>query len=128
MLSRADTATVCSRLDTVQRLADEATVEARAAGTYSSAAIFGTAVHTRLHKKITALQDPDLESEYSLIKKVEEAPLSFNAVRVDVLEDRDTGPICVYNLKTGRRGLSAARTAEFAVRLWDRGRPSSSSR
>ncbi|GLS30522.1 hypothetical protein SAMN04488498_103165 [Mesorhizobium albiziae] len=122
MLSRADTAAVCSRLDTVQRLADEASVEARAAGTYPNPAVYGTAVHTRLSHKIRDLGDPSLRPERSLTKKIEEAPFS-NAVRVDVLEDHGTGPICVYDLKTGRRGLSKARTLEFGVRLAKYGRP-----
>lgn len=57
-----------------------------------------------------------------MIKEIEEAPFS-NAVRVDVLEDRGSGPICGYDLKTGRRGLSKVRTFEFAVRLAKYGRP-----
>jgi hypothetical protein len=36
---------------------------------------------------------------------------------------RGSGPICVYDLKTGRRGLSKVRTLEFAVRLAKYGRP-----
>lgn len=56
-------------------------------------------------------------------KQMEEVPLDFSAVRVDVLEDREVGPVCVYDLKTGRRGLSRARTIEFATRLVHLGRP-----
>lgn len=123
MLSRADTEAVCTKLDLVQRFSDEAMSEARLAGSYSNATVFGTAVHTRLHHKIVALKNPTLRSEYSLLKRLEETPLDLSAVRVDVLEDREVGPICVYDLKTGRRGLSSARTIEFATRLAHMGRP-----
>lgn len=123
MLSRADTEAVCTKLEVVQRLSDEAMEEAKLAGPYSSAAVFGTAVHTRLHRKIEKLSNPTLKSELSLLKRLDEAPLDFSAVRVDVLEDREVGPICVYDLKTGRRGLSRARAIEFAARLAHRGRP-----
>lgn len=123
MLSRAETESVCTKLELVQSLSNEAMSEAKLAGSYSNATIFGTAVHTRLRRKILKLEDTTLKAEVSLLKKIEEAPLDFSAVRVDVLEDRGFGPICVYDLKTGRRGLSSARTIEFATRLLGYGRP-----
>ncbi|PWK63563.1 hypothetical protein C8K44_12457 [Aminobacter sp. AP02] len=123
MLSRVETEAVCTKLELVQRLSNESMEEAKLAGPYSSAAVFGTAIHTRLRAKILQLEDTTLKAEVSLLKKVEEAPRDFTAVRVDVLEDREFGPICVYDLKTGRRGLSSARTIEFATRLLGYGRP-----
>lgn len=123
MLSRAETEKVCTKLELVQSLSNEATSDAKLAGPYSSATVFGTAVHTRLHKKILTLKDPTLTSEQSLLKRMEETPIDFSAVRVDVLEDRNVGPICVYDLKTGRRGLSRSRAIEFARRLAFHGRP-----
>jgi hypothetical protein len=91
-------------------------------GPYPNATVFGTAVHTRLHNKIVTLNDPTLRSEQSLLKRIEETLVDFSAVRVDVLEDRNVGPICVYDLKTGRRGLSRSRAIEFATRLAYHGR------
>ncbi|MBT1157669.1 hypothetical protein J1C56_18915 [Aminobacter anthyllidis] len=123
MLSRAETEKVCSKLTLVQRLSDEAMQEAKLTGPYPNATVFGTAVHTRLHKKILALKDSTLTSEQSLLKRMEETLFDFSAVRVDVLEDRNVGPICVYDLKTGRRGLSRSRAIEFARRLAFHGRP-----
>ncbi len=123
MLSRAETEKVCTKLQLVQKLADEAMGEAKLTGPYSNATVFGTAVHTRLHKKIMSLKDPTLTSEQSLLKRMEESLIDFSAVRVDVLEDRNVGPICVYDLKTGRRGLSRSRAIEFATRLAYLGRP-----
>lgn len=123
MLSRAETEKVCTKLALVQRLSDEAMQEAKLMGPYSSATVFGTVVHTRLRRKILLLEDPNLKTEVSLLKRVEESPLDLSAVRVDVLENRGIGPICVYDLKTGRRGLSNARTIEFATRLLRYGRP-----
>jgi hypothetical protein len=123
MLSRAETEKVCTKLQLVQRLSDEAMQEAKLTGPYANATVFGTAVHTRLRRKILQLEDPTLKPEVSILKKVQEAPLDLSAVRVDVLENRGVGPICVYDLKTGRRGLSAARTIEFATRLLGYGRP-----
>lgn len=122
-LTRAETATVCTKLDLVQRLSNEAFAEAKRAGPYPSAAVFGTAVHTRLRPKIITYGGPTLKAEFSLLKKVEEEPWDFSAIRVDVIENRDEGPICVYDLKTGKRGLSGPRTAEFTIRLLMHGRP-----
>lgn len=123
MLSRAETEKVCTKLALVQRLSDEAMQEAKLTGPYPNATVFGTAVHSRLHKKILALKDSTLTSEQSLLKRMEETLFDFSAVRVDVLEDRNVGPICVYDLKTGRRGLSRSRAIEFARRLAFHGRP-----
>ena len=122
-LTRAETATVCTKLDLVQRLSNEAFAEAKRAGPYPNAAVFGTAVHARLRQKILTHGGPTLKAEFSLLKKVEEEPLDFSAIRVDVIENRGEGPICVYDLKTGKRGLSGPRTAEFAIRLLKHGRP-----
>lgn len=123
MLSRTETEKVCTKLELVQRLSDEAMQEAKLTGPYPNATVFGTAVHSRLHKKILALKDSSLSSEQSLLKRMEETLVDFSAVRVDVLEDRNVGPICVYDLKTGRRGLSRSRAIEFASRLAFHGRP-----
>lgn len=122
-LSRAETAAVCKRLDTVQTFIDEAMAEARAAGPYPSAAVFGTAVHMRLRDKVRSLHDPSLTAELSIWRQIIESPLDPTAIRYDVLEDTGDGPICVYDLKTGRRGLSTARISEFAKRLGAKGRP-----
>jgi len=37
-----------------------------------------------------------------------------NAIRVDVLERVDDRTVCVYDIKTGSRGLSIARMNEIA--------------
>ena len=36
------------------------------------------------------------------------------SIRVDVLENRGNGTVCVYDIKTGQSGLSPARMAEIA--------------
>ncbi|MGH2263432.1 hypothetical protein ACRBQE_29730, partial [Klebsiella pneumoniae] len=74
-------------------------------------------------QKIRDLGDPTLKSEVSLLKQLEEAPFDFSAIRVDGVEDRNIGPICNFDLKTGKRGLSFPRTMEFAIRQAHQGRP-----
>jgi hypothetical protein len=36
------------------------------------------------------------------------------SLRIDVLENTENGMVCVYDIKTGKKGLSARRIAEIA--------------
>ena len=46
-------------------------------------------------------------------------PGAKGSVRVDVLEDAGDKTICVYDIKTGRRGLSFPRMVELADHVAD---------
>lgn len=116
-VSREEVDAACRRLRQVQRLTDEATREAGDPLRYRRPSEFGTAVHVRLRRKVDALSDPDLKAELSLSKTLDEALLRPGSIRIDVVEDSGIGPICVYDIKTGRRGLTSKRVREFARRL-----------
>ncbi|MBI3435544.1 MAG: hypothetical protein HY056_10775 [Proteobacteria bacterium] len=38
-----------------------------------------------------------------------------NSIRIDVLENVGDGTVCLYDIKTGQRGLSLPRTTEIAT-------------
>jgi hypothetical protein len=59
-------------------------------------------------------KDPDFKSEQSFIKSQEADYGDKGSVRVDVYENRRNGSVCIYDIKTGDRGLSFARMQELA--------------
>jgi hypothetical protein len=77
---------------------------------------FGTAVHTHLKRQIDALDDPNLRAEVSRLKsKIPEVGYGTKgSIRIDVLENAGGGTVCVYDIKTGASGLTAARMREIA--------------
>ena len=56
-------------------------------------------------------------AELALWKGLEESPIALGSIRIDVVEDHGTGPVCLYDIKTGKRGLSLRRAADFVRRL-----------
>jgi hypothetical protein len=69
------------------------------------------------------LKDPDLVTEKSLLKTLHETGHTpedrvrygqRGSIRIDVLENAGAGTVCVYDIKTGARGLSRSRIAEIA--------------
>jgi hypothetical protein len=112
----------CPRIGEVQSLTDSAAGSLRRED-YSSPANYGTAVHTRLRDEIRLLGDPDLVAEVSLLKTLEETRRppqpkirygQRDSIRIDVLENAGEGTVCVYDIKTGKRGLSRSRITEIA--------------
>jgi hypothetical protein len=83
---------------------------------YSSPAVYGTKVHSELEKIVNAQRKPTLKAERSYTKAGIETGRIAGAIRVDVLEERDDGTLCIYDIKTGRRGLAMSRVREFALR------------
>jgi hypothetical protein len=122
-LSRDEVKSFCPRLEDVQKLTNEAAREARSEGAYATAAEYGTAVHSRVKIKVRGEGDPNFRAEISYLKtreetvsdgKTEETYGTKDSIRVDVIENTDKGMVCVYDIKTGRSGLSAARMTEIA--------------
>ena len=118
----------CPRLVEVRSRTDAAVeaVEALGRSNFRTAAEFGTAVHTNLKYQIEALKDPDFRAERSYLKsyyegKDGEIPYgSPNSLRIDVYEKRPDGLVCVYDIKTGRAGLTPDRAAEIAKTVYSR--------
>jgi hypothetical protein len=119
LLDRDRVDAACPRLGEVQERTDAATDAIRRSGRYLPPAEFGTAVHTNLKKQIQDLGDPRFRAEVSYLKNQEENYGRKDSIRIDVLEDVGDGTVCVYDIKTGRRGLSVARTAEIATNVFN---------
>jgi hypothetical protein len=125
-LTKEDVEKACRRYGEVLDTADDAARNLNRSD-YPSAATYGTAVHSEINRKIRSLKDPNFISEFSLLKTVDEAgtrPSGFassrnnygkeGSIRVDILENVNDETVCVYDIKTGRSGLSAARSTEIA--------------
>ena len=66
--------------------------------------------------------DPNFVAEQSFSKAKAEATYGEkDTVRVDALENRpELRMACIYDPKTGKRGLSATRMSELALAVWRR--------
>jgi hypothetical protein len=126
LLSRDDVNRVCKRLEWVQRMTDGIAVAERPFKDTMSPTQYGTRIHAMLKEEIDVLRDPNFRAEVSYLKWLEEkmqaneppAPseLTYGAkgsIRIDVLEKTDRETVCVYDIKTGRQGLSPARFNEI---------------
>ena len=113
-LTREETDEACPRHAEVQSRTDTAADTVKREGNYWSAAEYGTKVHTNLKDQIDALDDPNFKAEVSILKSDEYARYgSKGSVRIDVLEKVSNETVCVYDIKTGRRGLSLTRSGEI---------------
>ena len=118
LLDRDKVDAACPRLGEVQDRTDVAADAIRRSGRYLPPAEFGTAVHTNLKQQINELHDPDFRAEVSYLKSQEEDYGKKDSIRIDVLENVGDGTVCVYDIKTGRRGLSIPRTNEIATNVF----------
>ncbi|MGA7487224.1 MAG: hypothetical protein WBW74_09860, partial [Xanthobacteraceae bacterium] len=116
-VKREELKDVCKRLTDVQGYTDEAVREVRKKNDYKGAAAFGSKVHKVIADEVEAGNNPDLRAERSWIKSKLEAAYhgEKNSVRIDVYEYvREISTVCVYDPKTGLRGLSLPRMGELA--------------
>jgi hypothetical protein len=132
-VKRDELTDVCEKLDTVQQLTDEAVKQVRKDGDYDGPADFGTQVHKMIADEINSDRntDPDFKAEVSAIKSELEPREDPNygvnkpklkakygqrgTVRFDAYENRrKISTVCVYDPKTGKRGLSFPRMTELA--------------
>jgi hypothetical protein len=117
---REDVEQVCPRLSEVQVRANDAFEAVKSRGAIDqSAAAFGTAVHMRLKHDIDALQDANFRAEVSALKSDKVEYGAKDSVRIDVFENVDDRTVCVYDIKTGRSGLSMRRAEEIAAKVFD---------
>jgi hypothetical protein len=123
---------VCEKLGRVQKLTDAAVEKVREDGKYKGPADFGTQVHEQIAEEVEGENDPNFRAEKSVLKselepredpnfKTEQSELDEakrgkrGTVRFDVYENRpDISTVCVYDPKTGKRGLSLPRMTELA--------------
>jgi hypothetical protein len=120
-LTHKEVADACPRFADVQSLADQS-VALINRGSYTSAATYGTAVHKWIQDEINGPpttparppRDPNFRAEVSLIKSRLETFGKLGSIRIDVYENPRTGTVCVYDIKTGDKGLSPLRALEIA--------------
>lgn len=112
---------VCPRLPEVQERTEAAVAAVESEQPNLTAQQYGTAVHTNLKRQIDALEDPNFVAERSFLK--EKTDVSYgtkDSIRIDVFENVGDGTVCVYDLKTGSRGLSMPRMAEITGHVFKR--------
>ena len=113
----------CPRHGEVQERTSRIAREEKEKGYFTSPQEYGTLVHKRLADEINGPSgrkepiDPHFRAEVSLLKSKEEAYGQAGTIRVDVLERVDDRTVCVYDIKTGRRGLSIGRMNEIATNV-----------
>lgn len=119
LLTREEVNDYCPRLNEVQARTDFAASSLQRED-YSSPAQYGTAVHAHLKHQIDALEDNNFRAEVSLLKTREALYYSQkDSIRVDVFERVNGDTVCVYGIKTGTAGLTAARFQEIAARAFE---------
>jgi hypothetical protein len=114
---------VCKKLDDVQGYTDKAVKDVLKIGDYDGPAVFGTKVHHLIAKQINGLGKSDFVAEVSRIKS-KEADARYGekgSIRIDALENHsDISTVCVYDPKTGKRGLSLPRSNELAETAFEK--------
>jgi hypothetical protein len=123
---------VCKKLEKVQELTDKAVKKVRDDGQYKGPTDFGTKVHKKIADEVKAIGNPNFQAEKSVIKSTLEPREDPNfraeqteldqaeygergTIRFDVYENRpEISTVCVYDPKTGKRGLSVPRMNELA--------------
>lgn len=119
-LSRDEAEDACPRLGEVQMRTDDAVETVRRRGALDlSPTQFGTAVHVALKDQIDALRNPDFRAEVSVLKDLDETYGARGSVRIDVFENIRSEIVCIYDIKTGKSGLSARRAAELAAKAFE---------
>lgn len=117
-LDRNEVDDFCPRYGEVQARTDDAVETVRRRGALDmTPQAFGTAVHLDLKNQVRALRDPNFRAEISVLKSLDETYGAKNSVRIDVFENAGNGTVCVYDIKTGRRGLGGRRSAEISGKV-----------
>ena len=137
-LTRDEVANACKKLSKVQKITDAAVAEVTEDGNYKGPADFGTKVHKKIADAINDKKNPNFQAEKSVIKSVLEGDRSkstpdtdnaqeadsenkahygqLGSIRIDAYENiPGKSTVCVYDPKTGRRGLSFPRMNELAA-------------
>jgi hypothetical protein len=117
----------CPEFDQVQELAQTAAKAAGPRVKYPSASDWGTAVHYKMKLEVakTARTPGELYAEESYVKYKEEVGGDSSrylrgakygqkaSIRIDTRGQIHNNTVCVYDLKTGKTGISIARAVEI---------------
>jgi hypothetical protein len=132
-LTREEVDQACPRQIEAQTITDLAAASTNRAD-YETPQKYGTAVHQKIRREINGPnpnfpRDPDFRAEVSLLKtqaaslEAENQEVRYGSaasIRVDILENTRHNTVCVYDIKTGRSGMSAARFSEIAHTVYRR--------
>lgn len=100
----------------VQEVTDEATRRLKASNPHLSEPVLGTLIHYDIGKRFELRNYPNVRVEYS-IDRIQGTRADYgeqNSVRLDLYEYTPNRMVCVYDYKTGKRGLSATRALLLA--------------
>jgi hypothetical protein len=118
-MTRENAELVCGRFSEVQDRTNAAANSLAHLREGLSPTQYGTAVHTHVKHQIDALRNPDFRAEVSLLKSIEARYGHEGTVRIDVFERTKDNTVCVYDIKTGSRGMSMPRWDDIAGRAND---------
>jgi len=125
----------CEKLEEVQKLTDKGAADVDKRPERLGPSNRGTQIHKYVEKEVNGREDPNFKAEPSFLKTMAEASPELKkqmqgaanknqidkitygvkgSIRVDVLENVGDRKVCVYDIKTGRRGLSLPRMVEIA--------------
>jgi hypothetical protein len=123
-VSETEIEQACPRYPEVRTMTNEVTAERRPmyGGRPQD---LGTAVHVEIKRLVNDKRDENFRAEESVVKSVQEYGEAarrrygaFDTLRVDVYEKLANDTVCVYDIKTGKSGLTPARTAEIAAAVY----------
>ncbi|MDR7036365.1 hypothetical protein J2X36_001103 [Methylobacterium sp. BE186] len=115
-LTRSELEVACPRAGEVSALADRVAAQLRQSKPLLTPQNFGNALHYEIANAINSRNDPDFVAEISFDDNGKEADYGdLGSIRLDVLENTKHNTVCVYDHKTGSRGLSASRALWIAT-------------
>ncbi|WP_336485393.1 hypothetical protein [Methylobacterium nigriterrae] len=106
----------CPRAEEIQAETDRVAEELRRSGLPLTPQRFGDILHYKLADIFNRKGDPNLRAEVSVAKDGKDPGGSKKgSVRLDLYERTVPGTVCVYDYKTGRKGLEPSRALYFAT-------------
>jgi hypothetical protein len=114
-LTREQVDQFCEKFGDVQKRTDETYARIARERPFASASQVGTAVHVDLKDQINVPPQEFYRAEVSRLKSEAERYGTPGSVRIDALEKSSDDTVCVYDIKTGRAGLTRARSLEIAT-------------
>lgn len=128
-LTAEQAAQTCKLLPEVQTLTNEAAAKMSVMRLTATPQNFGIAVHAEVHRQITMrkllspVQYGNVHPEMSIsaggLTSIDDDDVYYGQVetsRLDVYERVNANTACIYDVKTGRRGLSLSRTTDLVSR------------
>lgn len=119
-VAEEEAVTACKYLPEMQVRLDDVVARAGAVRDYPSAATYGSYVHKQLKDQIDQARYPDLYAERSFLKELNELQQervrygAARSIRIDAIEYRPDGTVCIYDFKTGSAGVGPSRAYVLA--------------